>query len=160
MEAARLATEADLDVLVALWERSVAELDGQRGGALLAGGLVRGDLRRFLNEALVDPDRAVVLGLIDDVAVGLASAVAERRRREPLAVLEVVYVDSGARQIGVAGAMVDVISAWCRSLGLVGIDAPALPGNRPAKAFFESHGFLARLLVMHHPVEIDGDGDS
>ena len=32
------------------------------------------------------------------------------------------------------------------------MDAPALPGSRPAKAFFEDNGFVARLLVMHRPL--------
>ena len=39
------------------------------------------------------------------------------------------------------------------------MDAPALPGSRPAKAFFEDHGFVARLLVMHRPLPDAPDGD-
>jgi hypothetical protein len=38
-------------------------------------------------------------------------------------------------------------------LGCVGVDAPALPGSRSAKAFFEDNGFIARMLVMHRPSE-------
>ena len=55
---------------------AVAELDGQRGGPLLAGSLVRPDLRATLEAALEDPDSLLVVGLIDDVPVGFASAVA------------------------------------------------------------------------------------
>lgn len=156
LETARRATESDLDALCALWERAVGELDGQRGGALLAGSLVRPDAREFLAGALADQDRVVALGLIDEVAVGIASGFADRERREPIGALEVLYVDPTARQVGVAEAMLGTVLAWCRDRGLVGLDAPALPGNRAAKAFFEGHGFLARLLIMHRPVGVDG----
>jgi GNAT superfamily N-acetyltransferase len=163
VETARLATASDIDALAALWELSVAELDGQRGGALLAGSLDRKDLRGFLAGALNDPDRAMALGLIDDVAVGLASVVADRTQPEPVGVLEVIYVEPTARQVGVAEAMLETVLGWCRGVGLVGVDAPALPGNRAAKAFFEGQGFLARLLIMHRavgaPVEDDDGSD-
>jgi hypothetical protein len=55
----------------------------------------------------------------------------------------------------VAEAMVAALDDWARTLGCAGIDAPALPGNRAAKAFFEGQGFLARLLVMHRPLPPD-----
>jgi len=152
LETARLANGSELDALVALWERAVGELDGQRGGALLAGGLARSDVREFLAASVAEQDRAVVIGLIDDVAVGIATAFAQPGRRERIGALEVIYVDPSARQVGVAEAMLSTVLDWCRERGLVGLDAPALPGNRAAKAFFEGHGFLARLLVMHRPV--------
>jgi GNAT superfamily N-acetyltransferase len=131
----------------------VEELDGQRGGALLAGTLVRSDPMQSLRVSLHDPDRLLVAGLIDEVTVGLASAVCDRERREPVARLELIYVEAPARQVGVAEAMVEVVLDWGRRLRCAGVDAPALPGNRTAKAFFETHGFLARLLVMHFPLD-------
>jgi hypothetical protein len=48
--------------------------------------------------------------------------------------------------------MIELVVAWCAARGCAGVDAPALPGNRPAKAFFEDNGFVARLLVMHQPL--------
>ena len=59
-------------------------------------------------------------------------------------------VDEIAVQRG--GAMLSVILTRGGEWGLTGIDAPALPGNRDAKAFFERHGMRARLLVMHRPL--------
>jgi len=132
-----------------LWDGAVAELDGQRGGPLLAGVLARSDVAAYLGEALDDPDRLLVVGIIDDVPVGLASVFCERDRREVVGNLELLYVDPGARQIGVAELMLEVVVEWCLRVGCVGIDAPALPGNRAAKTFFEGRGFLARLLTMH-----------
>lgn len=151
METARPASPADLVDLARLWNRAVSELDGQRGGWLLAGSLERRDLDGFLTAAISDPQRLVVLGFIDGVPVGVASSVVDRMRREPVANLELIFVEPRARQVGVAEAMLDVVTAWAGSMGVVGIDAPALPGNRSAKSFFEIHGFQARLLVMHRP---------
>jgi GNAT superfamily N-acetyltransferase len=149
VEHARPATLDDLDVVAALWDMGVAELDGQRGGDLLAGGLVRPDLVRSLRAVLSDRERLVTLGFLESVPVGLASTYCDRDRREPVGVVELIYVEFEARQVGVAEAMLDVVMPWCAAQGCVGVDAPALPGSRPAKAFFEDNGFLARLIVMH-----------
>ena len=64
-------------------------------------------------------------------------------------VVETIYVEPSARQVGVGEVMVAAILQWCAERGCRGVDAPALPGSRPAKAFFEDHGFVARLLIMH-----------
>lgn len=153
METARPATAADLDDLVRLWEHAVAELDGQRGGSPLAGSLWRPDLTAFLRSALADADRDLVLGLIDDSPVGLASVWADRSRREPLGQLELIFVEPSGRQVGVAEAMLSVVTARCVAWGMAGLDAPALPGNRSAKSFFETQGMQARLLVMHRRLD-------
>ena len=157
MEQARPATASDVDELCILWDAAVRELDGERGGALLAGTLARDDVAAYLNGALEDPDHLLVVGRIDEVIVGLASVRCNRTRREPVGDLELIYVDPGARQVGVAEVMLEVVMPWCRERLCVGVDAPALPGNRRAKAFFEGEGFLARLLVMHHPLAASTD---
>jgi GNAT superfamily N-acetyltransferase len=158
VEHARPATLEDLDVVVALWDMGVAELDGQRGGDLLAGSLVRSDLAGSLRAALSDPDRLITLGFLESVPIGLASTYCDRDRRELVGVVELIYVEPGARQVGVAEAMLGVVMPWCDAQGCVGVDAPALPGSRPAKAFFEDNGFLARLIVMHR--SLPGAGPS
>jgi GNAT superfamily N-acetyltransferase len=155
MEHARPATAADIDALSRLWQGAVDELDGQRGGDRLADVLTRTDVADYLTQALDDPDRLIVVGMIDDIQLGLASVVCDPSRRAVVGNLELLYVDPAARQIGVAELMLEVVIAWCKRAGCVGIDAPALPGNRAAKTFFEGKGFLARLLLMHFPL---GDG--
>jgi GNAT superfamily N-acetyltransferase len=156
VDRARPATDADLDELAGLWARALAELDGQRGGWALAGRLHRADLPGFLHDALGQSDRLLIVGLAGGVASGLASLRAVRRRREPLGELELIYVDPAARQSGVASAMLEVAVARCREWGMHGLDAPALPGNRAAKSFFETQGMQARLLIMHRPLETGG----
>jgi GNAT superfamily N-acetyltransferase len=138
---------------------AVRELDGARGGSLLAGSLVRDDLPAYLTDGLRDPDRLLVVGLIDQVLVGMSSVICDRTRRETVGHLELIFVDPSARLVGVAEAMVEIVLSWCLEKNCVGVDAPALPGNRPAKAFFEEHGFLARLLVMHHRLSDGATGD-
>jgi GNAT superfamily N-acetyltransferase len=153
VEYARVATAADLPTVESLWNEAVAELDGQRGGALLAGSLLRRQpVGHMLRAALDDDDFLLVVGTTDGADVGVASAHCDRDRREPIGVIDTIYVEPEARQVGVGEAMVDLVVQWCSGQGCVGVDAPALPGSRPAKAFFEDHGFVARLLVMHHPV--------
>jgi GNAT superfamily N-acetyltransferase len=153
VEQARAATAADIPVLTTLWELAVAELDGQRGGALLAGTLVTPEpLAVALEQALAIQDRLLVLGSTEEVDVGFAFVRCDRARREPVGVIEAVYVEPSARLIGVGEAILELVVSWCAERGCRGVDAPALPGSRPAKAFFEDHGFVARLLVMHHPL--------
>lgn len=158
MESARPAAEADIADLARLWQRAVDELDGQRGGGPLAGRLARPDLFGFLRRSLQDADRLLVVGLVDRAVVGLASLRADRDRRLPIGELELIFVESNARRSGVARAMLAVVTERCREWGMTGLDAPALPGNRPAKSFFETQGMQARLLIMHRPLRNDDDG--
>lgn len=153
MEHARAADATELELVAELWSEAVAELDGQRGGFLLAGSLAREDLSAELRDAHEDPERLLVIGFLDEVPVGFAAAVCDRNRRDPIGSIELIYVQPPARQVGVAEAIVTRVLRWAADLGCVGVDAPALPGSRPAKAFFEDNGFTARLLVMHHPLE-------
>ena len=153
MEHARQADATDLEFIAELWSEAVAELDGQRGGPLLAGSLAREELAGELQRSQQDQDRLLVVGMIDGVSVGFASAFCDRLRREPVAAVELIYVQPAARQVGVAEAIVNEVMRWASERGCVGVDAPALPGSRQAKAFFEDNGFTARLLVMHHPLE-------
>jgi GNAT superfamily N-acetyltransferase len=103
-------------------------------------------------DALADSDRLVVIGTFDAVAVGFALARSQVVGLTPIGNVEAIYVEPAARQVGVGEAMVEAITEWCARRGCRGVDAPALPGNRSAKAFFEDNGFVARLLVMHRPL--------
>jgi GNAT superfamily N-acetyltransferase len=103
-------------------------------------------------DALTNTDRLVVVGTLDTVEVGFALARYEIVGLTPIGHVEAIYVEPAARGVGVGEALVEAITEWCDRRGCRGVDAPALPGNRPAKAFFEDHGFVARLLVMHRPL--------
>lgn len=153
MESARLARRSDHPRIADLWALADDELGAQRGGMLLMRSLAPGgEGPGALGELLDDPERVVAVGTLDDVVVGFA--VARTRTSATLAAervgaLDVVYVEAEARSVGVGEALVQLLSDRLAAAGCVGVDAMALPGNRDAKAFFETHGFVTRLLVMH-----------
>src|SRR3954465_2289031 len=103
-----------------------------------------------LREALADPEQLLLAGTIDDVVLGYARArvrlLPDGRR---LGVIDDLFVEEGARAIGLGEAMMDQLTAWCREQRCFGVDAVALPGHRATKNFFEESGLTARLLVMH-----------
>lgn len=111
---------------------------------------VETDLERLLDE----PDARVVVATIDGVVVGYAVVRAEHLADgHVLGVIDDIFVEEEARQVGLGEAMVDDLVGWCRERECMGIDAMALPGHRATKNFFEESGFTARKLVMHRRLE-------
>ncbi len=152
-EWARRADGADAPRVGELWEAAAAELRGQRGGDRLVDEVtfpagLAGD-----GGGVVPPigaeDRLAVVAGIDQVTLGFSAADIDRRGPAPLVVVRAVYVEAEARGVGLGEAMLHLVIAWAEAEGCAGVDAYALPGNRPAKAFFEDLGFTARLLTMH-----------
>lgn len=122
-----------------------------RGGDLWAG---RDAAPEPLDEAFTawseDPAALVVAGCIDEVVVGFGVVEVEHLRSGGhLGVIRELFVEEGARSVGVGEAMTDRIIEFCREHDCVGIDAIALPGHRATKNFFEERGFSARALTMH-----------
>lgn len=158
METARRATEADIPALTSLWRLAVADTELRRGGAaLLTDGHRPEPLSEELLGDLDDSDRLLVAGCIDAEVVGVGAARTRRIGPGPLTgVVELLFVDPEARAVGVGEAIMDVVTEWCHAAGCTGIDAPALPGSRQAKAFFETSGFVTRLLIMHRPLGTTG----
>lgn len=159
MEAARAASAADLDRVASLWARAIEEVTALRGGQLLARSWHRDNLEAELAAILACPDRHLVVGQFEQVTVGFASAACDKGSGAAIGVVELLYVEPPARQVGVGEAMLEELLSWCRRMGCAGVDAPALPGSRAAKSFFEDNGFVARLLVMHRPLTSATDGD-
>jgi GNAT superfamily N-acetyltransferase len=161
MEQARAATASDVAILMALSASAQGEVEPQRGGRLLVDSIVTPGVppAEAWRAAVADADRFVALGTLDEVEVGFATARCDTGGSEPRGIVEIIYVEPSARQVGVGEVMVDAILAWCTERGCRGVDAPALPGSRPAKAFFEEHGFVARLLIMHRALPAAPTGD-
>lgn len=151
MEAARAGTTADLGAVAALAAAARDALADQRGGPLLARHEAhRGALEVWLGEVLASPVWTLVVGTVDEVPLGYGvvelRALADGGR---LAVLHDLYVDAGARGIGVGEAMMKQVTAWSRGRGALGIDSMVLPGDRATKNFFETQGLTARAIVVH-----------
>lgn len=152
MEAARPATASDLPALVHLATGALEELAPMRGGAVYVHREGRAaPVEETLRRDLEDDGAVVLAGTIDEVVIGYATGRTEELRDgSRLGIIDDLYVDAGARSVGVGEALMAELLAWFRARGCAGVDATALPGNRATKNFFEASGFTARLLVMHH----------
>lgn len=159
--AARVADTGDMEALTALYAAFRDCVLTERGaGVYLAREAPVGVGDVDLSRLRQDEGRLLLAGTIDGVPVGIAVAhlerLAEGRR---LAVLEVLYVDKAAREVGVGECLVEAVAGWAGAEGAVGLDVLALPGMREAKNLFETLGFAARLIVMHRRLDT-GDGRS
>ena len=156
MEAARRAAPDELARLAELVSLARDELIAQRGGALLAeDGCATDTPARaqadHLNRYLSESQRSLWAGTLDQAVVGVAAVSvtpATARGR-----FDALYVEPPARGVGVGAALVEAALEWLRGQGCTGVDIVALPGNRAAKQFLEGQGLVARLIVMHRPIQ-------
>ena len=151
MEAARRATPDELARLAELARGALAELEPTRGGSVFVGREARPEpMEESLAADLGDPDAVVLAGTIDDTPVGYAVGRLETLRDgRVLGVVSDLYVEEGARGVGVGEALMKELLGWFGARRCAGVDATALPGNRATKNFFEGSGISARLIVMH-----------
>jgi ribosomal protein S18 acetylase RimI-like enzyme len=158
-EAARPAVPDDASRLVELAAAARAELAQQKGGPVFLAREARDPLLdRELVALATTPGRCVLVGTIDDVVVGYAVAHVEGLRDATrLAVIDDLYVESEAREVSVGEALMDDILTWAQAEGCRGVDAVALPGNRPTKNFFERFGLVARAILVHRPLGPSGE---
>lgn len=143
--------------MVELAEELRAELRSTRGGTLWEAREARREPLDAAYTALLDrEDARVVLGLLDDVVVGFGVVELETLPRGGvLGIVRELFVEEGARAVGVGEAIQDELQAFCTHHGSLGVDVLVLPGHRAAKAFFEEQGFAARSIVMHRPAGTD-----
>ncbi len=155
MEGARTAEASDLPRLTELAGQVIAELAEQKGGVVWRRHAARGEpLADGLVADLEDEATQVLVGTIEDVVVGYAVTTAEPLPDGgTLAVVRDLYVEPGARRVGVGAAVMDAVLAWAGERGCVGVDALALPGSRATKNFFEGFGLVARAIVVHREIE-------
>jgi GNAT superfamily N-acetyltransferase len=151
-EACRPAGVADVPRLAELNRAVIEELSPMRGGAIWKAREARQEpIEEALEELLDDPDARVLVATIDGTVVGYAVAHLEHLTDGGvLGVIDDIFVEDGARQVGLGELMINDLMAWCEERKCVGMDAMALPGHRATKNFFEESGFTARQLVMHH----------
>ena len=155
MEGSRPATTEDLPRIAELAELARDELVPMKGGALWSAREAVAEPFEDAYGALIDRDDAlVVVGTVDETAVGFGAVTLELLRTgETLGIIGDLFVEPGARAVGVGEAMADDLVAFCAARDCTGIDALALPGHRTTKNFFEGFGFTARALVMHRTLD-------
>jgi GNAT superfamily N-acetyltransferase len=156
-EGARRAHRDDLPRLAELCRAALAQLTAYRGGGLLAEHHGRGEpAEQELARMLEDPLWSAWVGTVDDEIVGYATGRTETLSGGTrLGVVEGLFVETGARGVGVGEALMTALLDWFGERGCAAVDTVALPGDRLSKNFFESAGFKARLLVMHRDLSPD-----
>jgi ribosomal protein S18 acetylase RimI-like enzyme len=150
-EVVRPATCDDVAEIAALARAAIAELSATKGGTVWARREARSEpLDESVRTAIADPDSLSLVGTIDDVVVGYAMASVEvLGDGGRLARLTEIYVEPGAREVGVGELLLDTVLTWATEGGCFGIDSIALPGNRETKNFFEAAGMVARAIIVH-----------
>jgi GNAT superfamily N-acetyltransferase len=150
-EAARTAEATDVPAISAMLAAVADEKREQKGGSLWYRRERRqGVPEAALEAALAAADHEVVVGTLDDTVVGYGLVRVERLDDGGvLGVIDDIYVDPGARAVGIGEALMNHMLDWCRAMGCFGVDSLALPGDRHTKNFFESFGLVARAIVVH-----------
>ena len=148
---ARTATADDLAAVEPLVEAATAEKAEQKGGELWRRRERRaGPVREALAKAVAADDYELAVGTYDGAVVGYALVRADHLADGGiLGVIDDLYVDPGARSVGIGEALMNHMLDWCRACGCFGVDSIALPGDRATKNFFESFGLVARAIVVH-----------
>ncbi|MEO9223767.1 MAG: GNAT family N-acetyltransferase [Acidimicrobiales bacterium] len=159
VESSRAAKPSDVDQLVALAEQARDEVQEARGGALWSEReAAAAPLRPWLLDYIARApggDTIVVCGTIDEHVVGIVAAHEEVLRSDRhIARIDELYVEPGARGVGVGEAMMHTTLRWASGRDVAGIDAIVLPGNRDAKNFFERFGLTARAITVHRALDI------
>lgn len=150
---ARHANHGDIDALGEMYRALEKEMVALHPMWPLADGLAEPIKDAFV-DAIDDPGSFVLLGEIDGYPLGFVLARIEgllpQANGEVVGSIRFVYVDLEAREVGVGEVMRDTLMEELRGFGITKFDAHVLPGHRLAKNFFESGGFSARSIVMHH----------
>lgn len=150
---ARPATETDLDTLTRLYRSLETEMVALHAMWPVADGLDE-PVRESFAAALSDPDTVVLIGEIDGYPFGFLLARVERLLAQSdggrVGAIRLIFVDHDAREVAVGETMRDMALEMLRERGLTRFDAHVLPGHRLVKNFFESGGFSARSIIMHH----------
>jgi GNAT superfamily N-acetyltransferase len=153
VEAARPAVAEDAPAVLALVRAMVEELRPHRGGGIWSRREAHPEpLDGLIAERIADRSGVhhVVVGTVDDTVVGIVLAHVETLHDgDALMVIDNIFVDDGAREVGVGEAMLVEVEEAARRAGAVGLDAIVLPGDRHAKNFFETFGLTARAILVH-----------
>lgn len=154
-EGSRRAEPGDLPVLEALAELAADEMSPLRGGSVWSRREARRPpLAEGFRADLADRDARVAVGTIDGTVVGYGAI-----RVEPLhdgasiGRIGDIYVMPGARGVGVGESIANHLMGWAAARGCVGVDSLALPGDRHTKNFFETHGLVARAIIVHRKLD-------
>lgn len=147
----RDATGDDLEVLSEAHRLGQSAVVDARGGPLDTLLKGRGEpIAESFAEDIAEQDTHVRIGTGDGSFLGYCvMKVQSLRDGTTLGVVTDLWVHPDARGIGVGHALMGDAADRAQTLGCIGIDARALPGDRATKNFFESFGLVARAIEVH-----------
>ena len=147
----RPAVADDLEFLAESHRSAQRAVESERGGRLDILLRRHGEpIEDAMSLLLGEPDLAINVGEVDDVAVGyMVCSFETLRSGEQMCRVDDLWVHSDARGVGVGGALMRNAVEAAEAKGCTGIDARALPGDRVTKNFFESFGLVARTIEVH-----------
>lgn len=153
VEFVRPATASDLVELCRL-EVAYREAAGstRRGGEQWLRSNPALDLAGW-NMRVSDNSAVTVVAGIDGVVLGFASLrLHSAAHSTSVAAIDGIFVEEGARELGLGDAMLAALVDGARRLGAEEIEATALPGDRDTKNLFERAGLVARLITVSKPL--------
>jgi ribosomal protein S18 acetylase RimI-like enzyme len=150
---ARPAVSTDVPELVRLYRRLTDEMVALKAVWAVTEGLPE-PVEEAFEEAIAAEGSWVVLGFLDEAPVGFllgrSEALLPQAGDDRMAAVRLIYTEPEAREVGVGEALMSGFFEERRAEGYRYFDAHVSPGHRLAKNFFESNGFKARHIVMHH----------
>lgn len=154
MEDVRVAVAEDVPRVVQLLNQAITQTPNERAGHLSGFPRRHVAAEQRIATALASPTHIVFVGLLETYVVGLALvSLDDSMPGGQLAIVEELYVEPQAREVGIGEAMLDTAVQWAREKQCAGIEVEALPGARSAKNLAERSGFVARVLVMYRGLQ-------
>jgi ribosomal protein S18 acetylase RimI-like enzyme len=149
----RPAAPADVPELTRLYRRLADEMVALKAVWVVTEGLPE-PVEDAFETAIAAGCSWVSVGSLDDAPVGFllgrSEALLPQAGGERVAAVRLIYTEPEAREVGVGEALMSGFLDARRAEGYRYFDAHVSPGHRLAKNFFESNGFKARHIVMHH----------
>jgi GNAT superfamily N-acetyltransferase len=150
----RIATPADLPVLLLLWDE-LREVGGRAERAV--NPITAVDIRGRLLELLVDPSCRVVLACSNNVPAGMA--IMRIARPDPLSENELVYmphlvVSRTCRQQGVGHALIAAAVDYAAAVHIDHVAVGVYPSLRETNRFYARLGFAPALVHRIAPVSV------
>ena len=161
---------AAVDITIRRARRSDLDALGRLGAALLAlhhgfdrarfmapGHDPAGGYAWYLGTQLRNRDAGVFVAERDAAVVGYVYAAIEpqswKELRDEAGFIHDVFVDQGARGVGVATALVDAASAWLRDRGMPRVVLWTAHANQAAQRLFAARGFRPTMIEMTRELE-------